>query len=143
MKILFDSNGPFESDSSNDFNGRKRSETMVQRYDKRSIVRNAIDPRQSVTVTRDALRYRIPDAIPVWLRTNTRVKINADTSLTGLNPLSWNIVNILVAIIYYIPIGQWLIIFDDYFQKIDKNISYICLNVIEKRFPIPIGDILI
>lgn len=83
MKILFDSNGPFESDSSNDFNGRKRSETMVQRYDKRSIVRNAIDPRQSVTVTRDALRYRIPDAIPVWLRTNTRVKINADTSLTG------------------------------------------------------------
>lgn len=62
---------------SNDFDGRNRSETMVRRYDKRSIVRNAIDPRQTVTVTRDALRN--PTQFHVWLRTNTRVKINADT----------------------------------------------------------------
>lgn len=63
--------------ASNDFDGRNRSETMVRRYDKRSIVRNAIDPRQTVTVTRDALRN--PMQLHVWLRTNTRVKINADT----------------------------------------------------------------
>lgn len=63
--------------ASNDFDGRNRSETMVRRYDKRSIVRNAIDPRQTVTVTRDALRN--PTQFHVWLRTNIRVKINVDT----------------------------------------------------------------
>lgn len=67
---------PLESDT-RDLDGRNGSETMVQRYDKRSIVQNAIDPRQSVTVTRDALRN--PTQSHVWLGTNTRVKINADT----------------------------------------------------------------
>lgn len=77
-------------------------------------MRNAIDPRQTVTVTRDALRN--PTQFHVWLRTNTRVKINADTRALHDPPPN----DILVPITYtytYIPIGQSLIIFDHYFRK--------------------------